>query len=157
MPKITPCLWFNGNADEAVQHYCAIFKNSKVKSVSHYTEGMPMPAGTLLVAMLELDGQEIMVLNGGADFLFSEALSLYINCETQEEVDWFWEQLSAGGEESQCGWLKDKFGVSWQVVPDILDTLIYDPDPAKAGRVTQAMLQMQKIDIATLQRAYDGR
>ena len=157
MLKITPCLWFNGNADEAVQYYCAIFKNSKVKSTSHYTEDMPMPAGTLLVAMLELDGQEIMLLNGGAKFPFSEALSLYINCETQEEVDWFWEQLSAEGEEGQCGWLKDKFGVSWQVVPDILDTLIYDPDPVKAGRVTRAMLEMQKIDIAALRRAYDGQ
>jgi predicted 3-demethylubiquinone-9 3-methyltransferase (glyoxalase superfamily) len=156
MPKITPCLWFNGNADEAVNHYCAIFKNSKVLSITHYLEGMPLPVGTLLVAMLELDGQEIMILNGGADFQFIEALSLYIDCETQDEVDWFWSQLSAGGEESQCGWLKDKFGVSWQVVPSILDKLLYDPDPLKAQRVTHAMLQMQKIDIAALQRAYDG-
>lgn len=157
MPKITPCLWFNGNAEEAVKHYCAIFKNSRVKSLSHYTEGMPMPAGTLLVATLELDGQEIMLLNGGGDFPFSEAVSLYIDCANQEEVDWFWEQLSADGEEGQCGWLKDKFGVSWQVVPTFLDALIYDPDPVKAGRATKAMLQMQKIDIAALQRAYDGQ
>jgi len=156
MPKITPCLWFNGNADEAVNHYCAIFKNSKVLSITHYLEGMPLPVGTLLVAMLELDGQEIMILNGGADFRFSEALSLYIDCKTQDEVDWFWDQLSDGGEKSQCGWLKDKFGVSWQVVPSMLDKLLYDPDPVKAQRVTQAMLQMQKIDIAALQRAYDG-
>lgn len=156
MPKITPCLWFNGNADEAVDHYCAIFKNSKVKSISHYAEDMPMPAGTLLVAMLELDGQDIMLLNGGPAFQFSEAISLHIHCETQQEVDWFWSRLSAGGEEGQCGWLKDKFGVSWQVVPSILETLMYDPDPAKAQRVTQSMLQMRKIDIAVLQRAYDG-
>lgn len=157
MPKIIPCLWFNGNADEAVNHYCTIFKNSKVLSATHYLEGMPLPAGTLLVAMLELNGQKIMILNGGADFKFSEALSLYIDCETQDEVDWFWDQLSTGGEKSQCGWLKDKFGVSWQVVPSILDKLLYDPDPVKAQRVTQAMLQMQKIDIAALQLAYAGK
>jgi predicted 3-demethylubiquinone-9 3-methyltransferase (glyoxalase superfamily) len=155
MQKITPFLWFDNQAEEAMNLYVSLFKNSKVLSVSRYGEGGPGPAGTVMTATFQLDGQEFMVLNGGPEFKFTEAISLFINCETQEEVDKLWEKLSEGGEKSQCGWLKDKFGLSWQIIPAALGQMLGDPDPIKAQNVMQAMLQMTKIDIATLRRAYD--
>jgi predicted 3-demethylubiquinone-9 3-methyltransferase (glyoxalase superfamily) len=157
MSKITPFLWFDNQAEEAVNLYTSIFKNSKIKEVSRYGEAGPGPAGSVMVVRFELDGQEFSALNGGPEFKFTEAVSFVVNCETQAEVDMYWEKLSAGGEESQCGWLKDKFGLSWQVVPTALSELASDPDPAKSQRVIQAMLQMRKIVIADLQRASEGK
>ncbi len=157
MQKITPFLWFNDNAEEAINLYTSIFKNSKILNVSRYGEGMPFPAGTLMTATIQLDGQQFMVLNGGPDHPFSDAVSFFVNCETQAEVDDLWAKLTAqGGEPGQCGWLKDRFGVSWQIIPKLLGELMSDPNPAKAGSVVQAMLQMQKIDTAKLQQAYDS-
>ncbi len=150
MQKITPFLWFDGKAEEAMNFYVSIFKNSRVLSVT------PGPNGTVMMATFQLDGQEFHALNGGPMFKFTEAISLFVNCETQQEVDDLWEKLSDGGEKSRCGWLKDKFGLSWQIIPTALGELMRDKDPAKAGRVMQAMLQMDKIDIATLKQAYDG-
>jgi predicted 3-demethylubiquinone-9 3-methyltransferase (glyoxalase superfamily) len=155
MPKITPFLWFNDQAEEAMNFYTAIFKNSKITSVSRYGEGGPGPQGSVMTATFELDGQEFMALNGGPLFTFTEAISFFVNCETQAEVDELWEKLTEGGEESQCGWLKDKFGLSWQIVPSVLGELLNDPDAEKAGRVMNAMLQMKKIDIAGLRAAYE--
>jgi predicted 3-demethylubiquinone-9 3-methyltransferase (glyoxalase superfamily) len=155
MQKIKPFLWYNGDAEEAMNLYVSTFKNSKVDNLSYYPEGSSMPAGTLMMASFVLEGQEFMVLNGGPEFKFTEALSLFVTCENQAEVDWYWSQLSSGGEEGQCGWLKDKFGVSWQIVPTALGELMGVSDPAKAQRVMQAMLQMRKIDVAGLQRAHD--
>ena len=143
MQKITPFLWFDNQAEEAAQFYIAIFKNSKLTSVS------PM------MVTFELEGQPFMALNGGPTFRFSEAISLFVSCETQPEVDELWDKLSAGGSTSRCGWLKDKYGLSWQIIPKTLGELMGDPDPGKSGRVMQAMLQMTKIDIAALQSAYD--
>ncbi len=156
MQKITPFLWFDNQAEEAMNFYTSIFKNSKVLEVSRYGEGAPMPAGTVMTANFMLDGQEFVALNGGPAFKFTEAISFVVNCETQEEVDYLWEKLTAGGKEGQCAWLKDKFGVSWQIVPTVLGKLLNDSAPVRANRVMQAMLQMKKIDIAALQRAYDG-
>jgi predicted 3-demethylubiquinone-9 3-methyltransferase (glyoxalase superfamily) len=155
MQKITPFLWFDGKAEEAMDFYVSIFKDSKVISVSRYGEGGPGPAGTVMTATFQLDGQEFMALNGGPEFKFTEAISFFVNCETQAEVDELWAKLSAGGEEVQCGWLKDKFGLSWQIVPAALGELLGDKDAGKAAKVMQAMLQMKKIDIAGLQRAYE--
>ena len=156
MQKIRPFLWFDNNAEEAMDFYTSIFKDSEVFNISRYPEGSPIPAGTLMSATFRLEDQEFMVLNAGPQFKFNEAVSFFVNCETQAEVDMFWENLTAdGGEESQCGWLKDKFGLSWQIIPKALSEMLGDPDPAKAGRVMQAMLQMQKIDIAKLKEAYD--
>jgi predicted 3-demethylubiquinone-9 3-methyltransferase (glyoxalase superfamily) len=155
MPKITPFLWFNDQAEEAMNFYTAIFKNSKITSVSRYGEGGPGPQGSVMTATFELDGQEFMALNGGPLFTFTEAISFFVNCETQAEVDELWEKLTEGGEESQCGWLKDKYGLSWQIVPSVLGELLNDPDAEKAGRVMNAMLQMKKIDIAGLRAAYE--
>jgi len=155
MPKITPFLWFNDQAEEAMNFYTAIFKNSKISSVSRYGEGGPGPQGSVMTATFELDGQEFMALNGGPLFTFTEAISLFVNCETQAEVDELWGKLTEGGEESRCGWLKDKFGLSWQIVPSVLGELLNDPDAEKAGRVMNAMLQMKKIDIAGLRAAYE--
>jgi predicted 3-demethylubiquinone-9 3-methyltransferase (glyoxalase superfamily) len=155
MQKITPCLWFDGQAEEAMNHYISIFKNSKVLSVMRWPEGSPSE-GKVLVTSFELDGVEFQALNGGPQFKFTEAVSLSIDCKTQEEVDHFWNRLLEGGEPSQCGWLKDKFGLSWQVVPEQLPRLLKDPDKAKAGRVMQAMMQMVKIDIAKLEQAAKG-
>ena len=143
-------MWFDGQAEEAMNHYVSIFKNSKVLSVNRAGEGGPVISVTF-----QLDGQQIQALNGGPQFKFTEAISLVVNCETQEEVDELWEKLSAGGEKSRCGWLKDKYGLSWQIIPTILGKLLNDPDPAKAQRVMGAMLQMSKIDIKTLQLAYE--
>ena len=156
MHKITPFLWFDNNAEEAAKFYTSVFKNAKILSASRYGDGAPMPKGTAMTVSLEIDGQEVMLLNGGPYFKHSEAFSFFVNCDTQEEVDWFWSQLTEGGEESQCAWLKDKFGVSWQIVPKALGELLGDPDPAKSQRVMQAMLQMKKIDVAKLQQAHAG-
>lgn len=150
MQKITPFLWFDGNAEEAVTHYVSIFKNSRVVNVSRQGE-------RVLSLTFELEGQQFMALNGGPQFKFTEALSLFVSCETQAEVDELWARLGSGGQAGRCGWLKDKFGLSWQVIPTALGQMLQDQDPARAGRVVQAMLQMDKIDVAGLRRAYDGR
>lgn len=155
MQKITPCLWFDNQAEEAMHFYTSIFKNSRIGEVTRYGDAGPRPKGTVMTATFQLDGQEFIALNGGPHFKFTEAISFFVNCETQQEVDELWEKLSEGGEEVQCGWLKDKFGLSWQIVPTILGKLMNDPDPEKANRVTQAMLQMKKIDIEGLKRAYE--
>jgi predicted 3-demethylubiquinone-9 3-methyltransferase (glyoxalase superfamily) len=160
--KITPCLWFDSEAEEAAEFYIAIFKNSKITDVSRYGEAGKdihgKEPGSAMVVAFELDGHSFTGMNGGPIFKFSEAISFQIDCETQEEVDHFWEKLSEGGdkEAQQCGWLKDKFGVSWQIVPSILPELLGDPDREKAGRAMEAMMQMKKLDIAALKRAYDG-
>jgi predicted 3-demethylubiquinone-9 3-methyltransferase (glyoxalase superfamily) len=155
MQKITPFLWFDGKAEEAMNFYISIFKNSKTVSVTRYGEEGPGPSGTVMTAAFQLEGQEFTALNGGPQFTFSQAISFVVNCETQEEVDTFWEKLSEGGEKQQCGWLKDKFGVSWQVVPVALVEMLQDKDPERSKRVMAAMLQMDKIDIKTLKRAYE--
>ncbi|MGH7497877.1 MAG: VOC family protein [Gemmatimonadales bacterium] len=155
MQKITPFLWFDGKAEEAMTFYVSVFKNSKVVSVTRYGAAGPGPKGTVMSAVFQLDGQEFYALNGGPHFTFSPAISFFVTCETQQEVDELWEKLSAGGKTNQCGWLDDKFGVSWQVIPSILGKLLQDKDAKKSQRVMQAMLQMKKIDIQGLQRAYD--
>lgn len=157
MQKLTPFLWFDHQAEEAANFYVSIFKNSKIVSVDRYGDAGPGPKGAVMIATFQIAGQEFVALNGGPRFKFTEAVSFVVNCETQEEVDYFWEKLSAGGEKSRCGWLKDKFGLSWQVVPTILDKLMRDKDAVKAQRVMQAMLQMDKIDIKTLQQAYEQK
>ena len=156
MQRITPFLWFDNNAEEAVNFYTSIFKNSKAGQISRYGEHGPGPKGTVMVANFELDGQPFMALNGGPQFQFTEAISFVVNCETQEEIDYYWEKLSAGGGKVQCGWLKDKFGVSWQVVPTVLGKYMSDKDPAKSGRVMAAIMQMTKIEIDKLRKAYEG-
>jgi len=155
--KITPFLWFNDNAEEAINFYTSIFKNSKIGSVARYGGAGPGPKGSVMTATFQLEGQEFIALNGGSHFKFTEAISFVVDCETQEEVDRFWEKLSAGGEKSRCGWLKDKFGLSWQIVPDVLGKLMQDKDPEKSKRVMQAMLKMDKLIIADLQKAYEGK
>ena len=160
--KITPCLWFDDQAEEAVAFYTAVFKNSKITKIGRYGEAgyeiHGKRAGTVMVVAFELDGQAFTALNGGPIFKFNEAISFQINCETQEEVDYYWDKLSEGGDEKaqQCGWLKDKYGASWQVVPSVLPQMISDTDSEKSGRAMAAMLQMKKIDIDALQRAYAG-
>src|SRR5882724_6712697 len=156
MQKITPFLWFDGKAEEAMNFYTSIFKNSKIGNITRYGDAGPGPKGSVMTATFQLEGQEFMALNGGPIFKFTEAISLFVNCKTQEEVDELWEKLAAGGQKSQCGWLKDKFGLSWQITPTILAELYADKDPEKTKRVMQAMLQMTKLDIAELKRAYDG-
>lgn len=156
MQKITPFLWFDNNAEEAVNLYVSIFKNSKVLSITRYGEAGPGPKGTVMTADFQLDGQEFIALNGGPHFKFTEAISLSVDCESQEEVDELWEKLSAGGEKGRCGWLKDKYGLSWQVNPRVLGEMLQDKDPEKSRRVMEAMLKMDKIDIKTLKQAYDG-
>jgi predicted 3-demethylubiquinone-9 3-methyltransferase (glyoxalase superfamily) len=154
MQKITPFLWFDGKAEEAMNFYVSIFKNSKVGRVARYGEAGPGPKGTAMSVTFELDGQEFFALNGGPLFSFTPAISFFVNCETQQEVDELWEKLSAGGEKSRCGWLKDKYGLSWQIIPSALGRMLQDKDAAKAKRVMNAMLQMDKIDISRLQQAY---
>jgi predicted 3-demethylubiquinone-9 3-methyltransferase (glyoxalase superfamily) len=156
MPKQIPCLWFDGQAEEATAHYTSIFPNSSVGEVSYYGPDMPMPQGTVMTVSFTLDGQEYIGLNGGPQFPFSEAISFQIMCADQEEADHYWNRLTDGGEESQCGWLKDRFGVSWQVVPTELMSLLGDPDPGRAQRATEAMLQMRRIDLAEIKRAADS-
>ena len=153
MQKITPCLWFDTQAEDAANFYTSVFKNSRILKISHYGQAGPREAGLVMTVEFELDGQEYVALNGGPDFTFNEALSLQINCESQDEVDYFWERLGEGGEFGPCGWLKDRYGVSWQVVPTVLNELLSDPDPAKGQRVMAAMLQMGKIDVAALRAA----
>jgi predicted 3-demethylubiquinone-9 3-methyltransferase (glyoxalase superfamily) len=162
MQKITPFLWFDGQAEDAVNFYTSVFKNSKILRILRYTEEAAEktghPVGSVLTIEFEIESQKFVALNGGPLFKFNESVSFVINCETQEEVDYFWEKLTAdGGEESQCGWLKDKFGVSWQVTPTVLIDMLHDKDPEKAERVMNAMLQMQKIEIPKLKAAYDGK
>lgn len=155
MQKITPFLWFNDNAEEAMNHYLSIFKNSKVVDVMCRGEAGPRPEGSFMSGTFVLDGQEFIVLNGGPMFQFSPAISLFVRCETQEEIDHYWEKLLEGGRAQQCGWLQDKFGVSWQIVPVALGEMLKDEDPARANRVMQAMLQMVKLEIEPLKRAYE--
>lgn len=158
MQKITPFLWFNGQVEEAVNFYTAIFKNSKVGNISRYGDGAPLPAGTIMSAMFTLENQEFFLLNGGPQFTFTPAISFFINCKDQVEVDYYWEKLTAdGGQPGQCGWLTDKFGLSWQVIPSALNELLRDKDSATSARVMQAMLAMNKIDIATLEKARDQK
>ena len=157
MNKISPFLWFDTQAEDAAKYYVSIFKNSKIVNVARYGAAGPGPAGSVMTVQFELDGQAFIALNAGPRFKFSEAISFVVDCRTQDEVDHFWSQLSAGGEEQMCGWLKDKFGLSWQIVPGVLGKLMSDPDPAKAKRVMSAMLQMKRIDIAALEKAHAGR
>ncbi len=157
MPKITPFLWFDGNAEEAANYYVSIFKNSKITNVARFDDAgakaSGQPSGSVMTIAFQLDGQEFVGLNGGPIYKFSEAVSFSVNCETQEEIDYYWEKLSAGGEESMCGWLKDKFGLSWQVVPANLGQLLTNPDPKKSQRVMAAMLTMRKLNISVLKQA----
>jgi len=156
--KITTFLWFDNNAEEAAKFYVSVFKNSRILNTVPYGEGGPGPKGTVMTVDFVLDGQEFTALNGGPIFKFNESVSQVIHCKTQEEVDYFWEKLTAdGGEESACGWLRDKFGLSWQVTPTVLIDMLHDKDPEKAERVMQAMLQMQKIEILKLKAAYGGK
>ena len=157
MPRITPNLWFDTESQEAAEFYCSVFPNSKITNVSYYTDAGPREAGTVLTVDFELDGQRFTAINGGPQFTFDEAVSFLIDCADQDEVDYYWEKLTDGGEESQCGWLKDRYGVSWQVVPEGMDELFTDPDKGRAERAMRAMLGMKKLDIAALQAAADGR
>jgi len=158
MPKIVPFLWFDGQAEEAARFYTSVFKkNSKVKEVLHTGDAGPGPKGSVLTVEFELDGQDFVALNGGPQFRFSEAISFQIECRDQDEVDYYWEKLSESGEKGQCGWLKDRYGMSWQVTPKVLPKMLTDKDQKKADRVMTAMMEMHKLDIDTLERAYDGR
>jgi predicted 3-demethylubiquinone-9 3-methyltransferase (glyoxalase superfamily) len=157
MQRVTPFLWFDDDAEEAANFYTSIFEKSKIKAVSRYGEAGPGPKGSVMVVSFELDGQEFTALNGGPQFHFTEAVSFVVHCKDQDEVDHYWTKLSAGGQEVQCGWLKDKFGLSWQIVPTILPELMQDKDPAKRERVMKAMLQMVKMDVAGLKRAAEGK
>jgi predicted 3-demethylubiquinone-9 3-methyltransferase (glyoxalase superfamily) len=163
MPKITPCLWFDDNAEEAVNFYTSVFKNSNIKTISRYGEAgheiHGKPAGSVMTVAFELDGQAFTALNGGPVFRFNEAISFQVSCETQEEVNYYWDKLSEGGDEKaqQCGWLKDKYGVSWQIIPSVLGEMLQDKDPKKSERVMSSLLQMRKIDIRTLEKAYEQK
>ena len=156
MQKITPFLWFDTQGEEAAKFYISIFRNSKITGTTRYGEAGPGPKGSVMTVAFNLDGQDFVALNGGPHFKFTEAVSFVANCETQQEVDDLWEKLSAGGQRSRCGWLKDKFGLSWQVVPTVLGQLLQDKDPAKSRRVMEAMLQMDKLDIRKLKQAHAG-
>jgi len=153
MQKITACLWFDTEGEEAANFYTSMFNNSRILDISRYGEGGPRPQGTVMTVSFELDGQQFVALNGGPEFKFNEAVSFQVSCETQEEVDKFWSSLSEGGEEGPCGWLKDRYGVSWQIIPTALNELLSDPDPEKSQKAMKAMLEMRKIDIEGLQRA----
>ena len=154
--KITTFLWFDADAEEAARHYTSIFRNSKILAVTRYGEVGPGTPGSVMTVRFQLEGQEFIALNGGPHFTFNEAISLLVDCDTQQEVDELWGRLVEGGAESQCGWLKDRFGLSWQIVPSALFTMMQDPDPAKAKRVMEAMLPMKKLDLAVLKKAYAG-
>jgi predicted 3-demethylubiquinone-9 3-methyltransferase (glyoxalase superfamily) len=154
--RITPNMWFDTEAEEAAAFYTSVFKNSRIVHVARYTEAGPRPAGMVMTVEFELDGQRFIGINGGPQFTFSEAVSFLVNCEDQDEIDYYWERLSEGGQEGPCGWLKDKFGLSWQVAPTGMDELFSDPDPARATRAMEAMLKMSKLDIAALRAAADG-
>jgi len=155
MQKITPFLWFDGNAEEAMNLYVSVFKNSKIVNVRRYGDAGPGPKGSVMTGTFQIEGQEFFALNGGPKYKFTPAISLFVNCETQEEVDELWDKLSAGGHKDKCGWLQDKFGLSWQIIPSALGKMLGDKDPAKANKVMMAMLQMDKIDIKKLKQAYD--
>jgi predicted 3-demethylubiquinone-9 3-methyltransferase (glyoxalase superfamily) len=157
MQKITPCLWFDTQAEEAARFYASIFKRSRIGAISRYGEGMPKPKGTVLTVSFTLEGQSFLALNGGPQYPFTPAISMSVDCKTQKEVDTLWEKLSAGGQPGPCGWLTDRFGVSWQIVPSVLVKLMTDKDPVKARRVTDALMKMGKLDIAALQRAHRGK
>jgi len=157
MQRITPFLWFNHQAEEAMAFYTSIFKSSKIVSVTRYGEGGPGPKGTVMTGTFQLEGQEFFALNGGPQFSYTPAISFFVNCETQPEIDELWEKLSAGGQKERCGWLKDKFGLSWQIVPSVLGPMLQDKDPEKSKRVMTALLQMDRLDIAGLKQAYEGR
>ena len=156
MPRITPNLWFDTQGEEAAEFYCSVFPDSKITNVSYYGEAGPGPAGTVLTVDFVLDGQEFTAINGGPEFTFTEAISLLINCADQEEVDYYWERLTDGGQEVQCGWLKDRYGLSWQVCPPGMGEILGDPDPERANRAMKAMLGMKKLDLAALKAAADG-
>jgi predicted 3-demethylubiquinone-9 3-methyltransferase (glyoxalase superfamily) len=156
MPKISPFLWFDTQAEEAANFYVRIFPNSKVRTITHYGAAGPGPKGSVMTVEFELDGQPMVALNGGPQFKFNEALSLSVSCKTQKEVDRYWTLLAEGGEEGPCGWLKDRYGLSWQINPTVLGEMLADPDPARANRVMKAMLRMSKIDIEALKKAYAG-
>jgi len=157
MQKITPYLWFDTQAEEAVNLYVSLFKDAKILNISRYGDNTPGQTGKVMLITFQLDGQEFVALNGGPQFKFTEAISLFVNCENQVEVDRLWDKLSEGGEVQQCGWLKDRYGLSWQIIPSVLMELMQDKDPVKAGRVMQAMLRMVKIDVQALQAAYEGQ
>ena len=157
MQKITPFLWFDNQAEEAMNFYISVFKDSEVVSVTRYGAGGPIPEGTVMTAKFQIEGQEFVALNGGPQFKFTEAISFVVNCESQEEIDYYWEKLSEGGEEQGPGWVKDKYGLSWQIVPVVLQELMGDEGPEKSGRVMAAMMQMTKIDIEKLKQAYNGK
>ncbi|MFF2805786.1 VOC family protein [Streptomyces sp. NPDC058000] len=156
MPQITPNLWFDTQSVEAAEFYCSVFPNSKITNVTHYTEGSPRPPGTVLTVEFELDGQEFTAINGGPEFTFDEAISLAVTCADQEEIDYYWTKLSEGGEQGPCGWLKDKYGLSWQVAPKWMIDVLNDPDRGRATRAMQAMMGMKKLDLATLKAAAAG-
>jgi len=157
MQNITPFLWYDGKAEEAINHYVSIFKNSRIIKISYWGEGSPFPKGQVMTGTFELDGLKFHAFDAGPQFKFTEAISFFVDCNTQTEVDELWEKLSAGGEKSRCGWLKDKFGISWQIIPRALGQLMGDKDPEKSKRVMIAMMKMDKIIIADLQKAYDGK
>lgn len=156
-PKITPCLWFDKDGEEAAKFYTGIFKKSKIGKISRYGEGAPLPKGTALTVSFKIEAQEFLVINGGPHFKLSEAVSFVVNCKTQKEVDYYWDKLSNGGEIQMCGWLKDKFGLSWQIVPTIIGEMMASKNSAKASRAMQALMTMKKLDIATLKKAYEGK
>jgi len=155
MQKITPFLWYDNQAEEAANFYVSLFKNSKITSVNRYGDAGPGPKGSVMIITFQLEGQNFTALNGGPTFKFTPAISLYVDCETQEEVDQLWDKLSEGGRKDRCGWLQDKYGLSWQIIPRALQSLMSDPDPKKSSSVMQAMLQMDKIDVSKLQEAHD--
>ena len=157
MQQITPCLWFNDQAEEAARFYTSIFTNAAIGEITHYGEDSPRPKGSMLTVRFQLHGQEFLALNGGPQFMFTEAVSFIVHCETQEELDRMWEKLAEGGGAGQCGWLKDQYGLSWQIVPTVLPMMLSDPDPARAGRVLQAVMRMQKLDINALEEAFGPR
>ena len=156
MPKITPNLWFDTEAEEAAEFYTSVFPNSRIVTKTHYTDVGPREAGMVMTVEWELDGQKFVGINGGPEFKFTEAVSFEINCKDQDEVDYYWEKLTEGGEEVQCGWLRDRYGLSWQVVPEGMNEIFADPDPERAKRAMEAMLKMKKLDIAELRNAADG-
>jgi len=156
MHKISPCLWFDGNAQEAVDFYLGVFRNARITETMRHTEASPGTAGSVLAIMFELDGEELMALNGGSEFKFTPAISLFVKCEDQAEIDQYWDKLLDGGQALSCGWITDRFGVTWQIAPRRLPSMLQDPDPVKANRTMQAMMGMVKLDVAALERAYNG-
>jgi predicted 3-demethylubiquinone-9 3-methyltransferase (glyoxalase superfamily) len=156
MNKISPCLWFDGNAEEAANFYLGVFPSARIKEIMRHTESSPGPAGSVLAVLFELEGEDFMALNGNSDFKFTPAVSMFIKCETQAEIDHYWDKLMDGGQSMACGWLTDRFGVTWQIAPTRLLAMLQDPDPVKADRTMKAMMDMIKLDIATLDRAYNG-